>query len=387
MSLLARLLQGRRVAFHDFPQRHAAAAGAIRAGLARVLRMGSLDQLQAHVTAFERDFAARLGVGQAVGQASGTSALHLAMRQAGVGPGREVVTVANTWITTLTVVHELGARCRFVDVDPATGLLDARLLEEAITPATAAIVPVHMYGSMAPMREILEIARRCGVAVIEDACQAIGASLDGRAAGTWGDIGCFSFHATKLVGAPSDGGMVVTDAADRAAALRHASVADWSLALAASQPCVPSRLSPLAIPFLRANLDRLPATVALRTRQAARYAQLLQDVPGTRLLRAPAGVVPAHRNCILVSPHKAAVLAACRAEGLPVEEIYPASRAFVERLQADGVSLPCTAALAREHLALPMGLQVGERLQRRVAEAVRRASRAPAVAVSGRVPA
>lgn len=347
-----------------------------------MLRLRSLNQLQTYVTEFEQSFARHLGVAHAIGQASGTSALHLALRQAGVGPGTEVVTVANTWVTTLTVVHELGAQCRFVDIDPATGLMDATLLQQAITPRTVAILPVHMYGSMAPMREILRTAQDHGLRVVEDACQAIGASLAGRAAGTWGDAGCFSFHATKLVGAPCDGGMVVTDHTDMAQALRHDSVADWTLALAAQQPCVPSRLSPLAVPFLAANLAALPRNVALRGDQVATYQHLLQDVPGARLLAAPEGVRSAHRNCILVSPHKAAILAACRAEGLPVEEIYPASRALVERLQANGALLPCTAALARDHLALPLGRQVGKRLQARLAGVIRRASRAPQVALS-----
>lgn len=377
MRALVRLLAGRRVSFHDFADRHAASSGAIRAGLRRVLRLRTLNQLQLYVMEFERHFAQRLGVAHAIGQASGTSALHLALRRAGVGQGTEVLTVANTWVTTLTVVHELGARCRFVDIDPATGLMDARRLEEAITARTVAVLPVHMYGSMAPMRDIMRIARAHGLRVIEDACQAIGSSLDGRPAGTWGDAGCFSFHATKLVGAPCDGGMVVTADDSLAQALRHDAVVDWDLALNETQPCVPSRLSPLAVPFLQANLKALSATVATRGRQVAYYQGLLEDVPGARLLVAPEGVSSAHRNCMLVSPHKAEILAACRAEGLPVEEIYPASRQLVERLQADGSVLPFTATLTRNSLALPLGLQVNRWLQERVVDVIRRAS-APA---------
>ncbi|MCP5016345.1 MAG: aminotransferase class V-fold PLP-dependent enzyme [Ketobacter sp.] len=384
MKVLARLLPARRAAFHDFAIRNGANSGVIRAGLRRVLGLHTLNQLQEYVADFERSFAQYLGVAHAISQASGTSALQLALRRAEVGPGTEVVTVANTWATTLTAVHALGGQCRFVDIDPYTGLMDTNRLEKAITSKTVAILPVHMYGSMAPMREIMSIARSNGIHVIEDACQAIGAELDGRPAGSWGYAGCFSFHATKLVGAPCDGGMVVTDDDALAESLRSDREVDWSLALVETQPCVPSRLSPLAVPFLKANLGDLRRVVSRRQEQVAFYQQRLQGVRDVRLLVAPENVSSSHRNCILISPHKAEILATCQAKGLPVEEIYPALPQLVERLQADGCRLSFTETLARDNLALPLGDRVGRRMQARVIEVIRRASSTPQVVVSAR---
>lgn len=216
-------------------------------------------------------------------------------------------------------------------------------------------------------------ARRHGLRVIEDACQSIGSGLDGRAAGIWGDACCFSFHATKLVGAPQDGRMVVTNDDAYVQAVRHDSVVDWNLALREFQPCVPSRLSPLPVPFLNANPNTLTRNIALRGDQVSVYKRLLQGEPNVRILVPQEAVLSAHRNCFLISPHKAEIMSTCRADGLPVEEIYPASYEFVKRLDAAGMALPATKALARDNLALPPGCQVSRRLQIRLVNIIRRA--------------
>lgn len=378
-DLISRIFHRGPPPFHDFGYRNAAAAKTIRAGLRRVTGMYTLHQHQAYVAEFEKEFASRFQINHAIGLASGTDALFMAMRLAGVGPGREVITVANTWVTTLTTVHELGGSCRYVDIDPATGLMDPKAIENAINPATAAIVPVHMYGSMAPMREIVGIAARHGICVIEDACQAVGASLDGHAAGTWGDAGCFSFHTTKLVGAPADGGMVVTSRADWAEALRVGAIVEWARSPEAYQPRIPSRLAAIAVPFLNAQLHALPCVIKRRKAQVARYMEHLAGVPGVRFLQPPSGVAPSYRNCIIVSPDKTKLLHALKAAGLPVEEIYPQSRHLVERLHVQGILLPHTLSLARDHLSLPLGLQITNAMIDRIANLIARARRASTV--------
>jgi dTDP-4-amino-4,6-dideoxygalactose transaminase len=177
------------------------------------------------VDAFERSFAAHCGTRHAVAVNTGTSALHLALLAAGVGPGDEVVTVAMTFVATAAAILYAGATPRFVDVDPVTWTMDPVALEEAVTPRTKAIIPVHLHGRLANMAPIREIARRCGAVLIEDAAQAHGASDRGQRAGSLGDLGCFSFYPGKNLGACGEGGAVVTDVDELAAKLRM--LRDW----------------------------------------------------------------------------------------------------------------------------------------------------------------
>ena len=172
------------------------------------------------VEAFEREFAAYCGAREAVGVSSGTEALVLALRALEIGPGDEVVVPANTFIATAEAVTLVGARPRVVDVDPATGLLTPALVEEALGARTRCVIPVHLYGATADVEGIVAVARRAGVAVVEDACQAHGARIGDRRAGTVGDLGCFSFYPTKNLGGWGDGGAVVTSDPELAGRVR-----------------------------------------------------------------------------------------------------------------------------------------------------------------------
>jgi dTDP-4-amino-4,6-dideoxygalactose transaminase len=172
------------------------------------------------VAQFERDFAAYVGAKHCVGVSSGTAALHLALIGAGVGEGDEVITVPMTFIATSWAISYVGARPVFVDVDSATYTMDPEQVEKRITPRTRAILPVHLYGQMADMDALLEIGRRHGIPVIEDAAQAHGAAYNGRNAGTLGQCGCFSFYPGKNLGAYGEAGAVVTDDGAIAARLR-----------------------------------------------------------------------------------------------------------------------------------------------------------------------
>ncbi|RIK25859.1 MAG: erythromycin biosynthesis sensory transduction protein eryC1, partial [Chloroflexi bacterium] len=177
------------------------------------------------VSAFEAEFAAYCQTSHAVAVNTGTSALHLALLAAGVGPGDEVITVPFTFVATVAAIHYCGARTVFVDIDPCTYTIDVNKLEAAITTRTKAIVPVHLYGQPADMDPILAIARRHGLVVIEDACQAHGAEYKGRRAGSMGDIGCFSFYPGKNLGAYGEGGAITTNNPDYLRTIRM--LRDW----------------------------------------------------------------------------------------------------------------------------------------------------------------
>jgi dTDP-4-amino-4,6-dideoxygalactose transaminase len=176
--------------------------------------------LSEKVRQFEEAFACYCGTRFAVGVASGTDALHLALRACGVDAGDEVLTVANTYVATVSGITMSGAAPLFVDIDPGTLTMNPNLIERAITPRTKAILPVHLYGGCADMDSILSIARRYNLRVIEDCAHAHGATYDGKKVGTLGDAGCFSFYPTKNLGAFGDGGMVVTNTIEIAEKVR-----------------------------------------------------------------------------------------------------------------------------------------------------------------------
>src|ERR1017187_8330356 len=160
------------------------------------------------VAAFEKEFAQYTGAVAGIGVNSGTSALHLALLAAGIGPGDEVITVPFTFVATVAAIGYTGAKPVFVDIDPVSFTMNATQIEAAITTRTKAIMPVHLYGQPADMDPIMEIARRHNLIVIEDAAQAHGAEYKGRRVGSIGDMGCFSFYPGKNLGAYGEGGAV-----------------------------------------------------------------------------------------------------------------------------------------------------------------------------------
>ena len=181
--------------------------------------------LGSEVAAFEAEFAAYCQAAHGVGVNTGTSALHLGLLAAGVGRGDEVITVPFTFVATVSAIDYTGAKPVFVDIDPRTYTMDVNALEAAITPRTKAIIPVHLYGQTVDMDPLLAIAKRHGLIVIEDACQAHGAEYKGRRAGSMGDMGCFSFYPGKNLGAYGEGGMVVTSNPEFARTIRM--LRDW----------------------------------------------------------------------------------------------------------------------------------------------------------------
>ena len=172
------------------------------------------------VADFEAQFAEYCGTSHCVGMANGTEAIHMALRALDIGPGDEVITAGNSFAATAFAIAYAGAEAVFVDIDPRDFNLDASLIESAITDKTKAVIPVHLFGQPARMKEIMEIARRHDLKVIEDSAQAHGAELDGQRCGSFGDIGCFSFYPGKNLGAFGDGGAVVTNDPELAERLR-----------------------------------------------------------------------------------------------------------------------------------------------------------------------
>jgi dTDP-4-amino-4,6-dideoxygalactose transaminase len=248
----------------------------IAAAIGRVLDTGQFV-LGEEVEAFEQEFAAYQGASHGIALNTGTSALHLALIAAGVGPGDEVITVPFTFVATVAAIGYVGARAVYVDIDPATFTMDVNRLEGAITSRTKAILPVHLYGQPADMDPILEIAKRHGVKVIEDACQAHGAAYKGRPVGALGDAGCFSFYPGKNLGAYGEGGMVVTNNAAMAREIRM--LRDWGQDRKYHHVLkgFNYRMEGMQGSILRVKLRHLEQWTEARRTHAADYRRLLQD--------------------------------------------------------------------------------------------------------------
>lgn len=256
--------------------------GEIDAAVGRVL--ASTSYVLGHeVEAFERQFAAYCGVDHAVAVNSGTSALHLALLSAEIGPGDEVITTPMTFVATTAAIVYAGATPVFVDIDPRTWNIDVQQIEAAVTPRTKAILPVHLHGLMADMDPILEIARRRGLIVIEDAAQAHGAEYRGRRAGSIGKAGCFSFYPGKNLGACGEGGALVTNDPELARQARM--LRDWGQASKYNHVVrgYNYRMDAIQAAVLRVKLAHLETWTGLREAHARRYDSLLMRGVGVQI--------------------------------------------------------------------------------------------------------
>jgi dTDP-4-amino-4,6-dideoxygalactose transaminase len=227
------------------------------------------------VAAFEKEFGAYVSAPEAIGVNSGTSALHVALLAAGVGPGDEVITVPNTFVATVAAVCYTGAKTVFVDIDPRSFTMDVNRIEAAITPRTKALLPVHLYGQAADMDPIMEIAKRHHLTVIEDAAQAHGAEYKGRRCGSIGDMACFSFYPGKNLGAYGEGGMVTTANPEYARTMRM--LRDWGQDRRYHHvmKAFNYRLEGIQGAILRVKLRHLEQWTEARRAHARRYAELL----------------------------------------------------------------------------------------------------------------
>jgi dTDP-4-amino-4,6-dideoxygalactose transaminase len=232
--------------------------------------------------ALEPEMASYLGVSQAVGVASGTDALHLALLAVGIKPGDEVITTPFSFIATAEAITHCGTVPVFVDIDPRTYNIDPAGIEAKVTKKTKAILPVHLYGQPADMGPILELAGKHNLKVVEDCAQALGAEYKGKRVGSLGDAGCLSFFPSKVLGAYGDGGMVVTnnpETAEKVTMLRnHGSQKKYF----SSVPGFNSRLDELQAAILRVKLRHLDKWLELRRQKAALYSRLLKQINGVQ---------------------------------------------------------------------------------------------------------
>ena len=307
------------------------------------------------VRALEEELAAWLGVRHAIGVASGTDALHIALRAAGVGPGDEVITSPFTFIATAEAIAYTGAVPVFADIHAATFNLDPDAVAAAVTPRTAAILPVHLFGLPADMAPLQDLAARRGLTLIEDAAQAIGATVEGKKVGSLGALGCFSFYPTKNLGALGDGGLVSTDddaLAARVRALReHGHQGGYRHAVIGFN----SRLDALQAAALRVKLPHLHAWNQRRRDNAARYAEGLAGT-GLTLPVEPAGRRHVFHQYTVRCPDRDRLAAALRAQGIGCNVYYPVGLHQQESMRYLGEPphLPATQAACREVLSLPV---------------------------------
>jgi len=364
----------------DLRAQHARIRGEVDAAIARVIDSTAFIKGEDCVQ-FEKEFAAWCGAKAACGVANGTDALILCLRAYGIGPGDEVVTVANTFIATGEAILLNGARPVFVDVDPATFTMDAAQVEKAITSRTKLVLPVHLYGHPADMKPILDVAARHGLPVLEDAAQAHGAELDGRRAGTLGHAACFSFYPGKNLGAYGDAGMVVSNDADFVARVRQ--IANHgggdnkydNVVLGTN-----SRLDTLQAAVLRVKLRHLDAWNDERRQRAEAYTSALAGTPSVVLPRERVGARSAWHLYTLRVKDRDGLQAHLKAQGIVTAVHYPRPIHLQPAMAAAGGRpgmLPVSETLCREVLCLPLYPELPFEAVERVAAEVRSFCAAP----------
>jgi dTDP-4-amino-4,6-dideoxygalactose transaminase len=324
----------------------------------------------------EEELASRCGAPSAVAVGSGTDALYLSLRAAGIGPGDDVVVPTFTFFATAGAVSNVGARPVFCDVSPETFNVTAETLEAALTPRTRAVIPVHLFGHAAPMDEIAELAAQRGLIVVEDAAQSLGARWKGRPVGSWGDFGAFSFYPTKNLGGCGDGGLVVAQRPEHLEALRRLRVHGAQPKYHHHEVGINSRLDAVQAAILRVKLRHLEAWVARRREHAAFYSESLGDIPGLRSPRAPEECDPVWNQYTVVveAGDRDALRRALAERGVPTEVYYPEPLHLQPCFRGLGYregDLPVAERLCRQVLSLPMDPEMTPEERERVVEALR----------------
>ncbi len=326
----------------------------IEQGLQEVLESCAFI-LGPNVRAFEKEAAKYLGVEHAIGVASGTDALHLALLAEGIGEGDEVITSAFTFIATAEAIRYVGAIPVFVDVDPETFNITAEAVEQAITSRTRAVIPVHLFGQPADMNKIQAVCRSHELKIIEDCAQSFGASIAGSQTGSFGNAAGYSFFPSKNLGAYGDGGLVATNSGETAAIVRklrnHGSDVRYYHDLIGFN----SRLDEMQALVLRVKLKRIDAYNQRRRDAAHLYSQLLEGLPLTTPHEDGVGEHVYHQYTLL-SEYRDVLFKALQEQQIACAIYYPVPlhRQKVFAGQCAGQSLPVTEAISAQCLSLPI---------------------------------
>ena len=329
------------------------------------------------VQAFEEEIARYTKTRHAIGCASGSDALLLALLALGVGTGDEVITSPFTFFATAGAIVRLGARPVFVDIDPRTYNIDPARVEAVITPRTRAIMPVHLYGQCADMNPLLEISARHNLPLIEDAAQAIGSEDRGRTAGSMGVIGCFSFYPTKNLGGAGDGGLLTTNDEELAQRLRALRVHGGTTEYHHREVGINSRLDSLQAAVLRVKLKYLDGWSGERQKKAQRYNQLFQEAKLEFELIPPFVRAETrhifHQYVVRVPQHRDAIMKHLDHKGVGTKIYYPIPLHEQECFQYLGYkegAFPEAERAARETVALPCFPELTEEQQEYVVDAI-----------------
>lgn len=363
----------------DLQEQHARIGEEIESRVREVLRSGQYVG-GPEVEALEEEFARYCGVSYAVSVNSGTAALHTALLALGLGQGDEVITVAHTFVATVEAIVAAGAKPVLVDIDPKSYTMDPAQLEAAITPRTRAIIPVHLYGQPAELDPILSIAEAAGLAVIEDACQAHGATYRGRRAGSLGAIGCFSFYPSKNLGAAGEGGIAVTDSPLYAERMRRISDHGQSGRYRHEVLGFNYRLPALQAAVLRVKLRHLEDWNEMRRAHALEYGRLLSGSGVTIPWEQPESSHVYHLY-VIRSEARDKLKNHLSAQGVATGIHYPLPVHLQPAYRQYGAgpdSLPETEAAAAAVLSLPMYPELQPWQLKRVTDALRAFSAEPA---------
>lgn len=340
----------------------------IEAALCEVLDSGRYI-LGPNVTALENEVAEYCGTDFAVGVGNGTDALVLALDAFGIGPGDEVITTSYSFFATAEAISRVGAKPVFTDIDAASYNLDVSQIEDRITQRTKAILPVHLFGQPAQMDIITEIANKHNLVVIEDACQAIGASYQGRKAGSLGDAGCFSFFPSKNLGGYGDGGMITTNNEELAEQLKmlrsHGSRKKYFNEIFGYN----SRLDEIQAAILRVKLRCLDAWNQARREKAKVYATLLSQ-SGLKLPQTVGDADHIYHLYIVAHPRRSEIIDALTKEGISSGIYYPVPLHQLEvyKNESPQLSLPVVEKASLETFAIPMFPEMTPDQQNYVAE-------------------
>lgn len=345
-----------KVPFVDYPAQYHSTESEIDAAIKDVFSKGDFilrDQLQQ----FEDNMASFLEVNHAIGVNSGTDALQLSLLAAGVGPSDEVITVAHTFVATLAAIVHCGAKPILVDIGEDMNM-DVGQVEQVITPKTKAIIPVHLNGRLCDMGELMSIADKHDLAVIEDAAQALGATFDGKMAGFFGLTGCFSFYPAKMLGAAGDGGLVTTNDEEIAEKVRL--LRDHNRQKSTGEILgygFTSRLDNLQAAILNVKLKHLPEWIERRRELASLYHRKLSDLSQLKLPPPPESkgrFYDVYQNYVVRAQDRDSLAAHLKDSGVEILISWPKPLHHQKSLGLDRFHLPKTEQISNEVISLPI---------------------------------